>query len=177
MRVAYFGRGSVGAACGLVLTKLGIVPLSPLEYHTADIWVSVHWDRLFTAEQLHIPKLGILNLHNSYLPWNKGAHPCTWAIIDQTPHGVTCHWLDEGVDTGDIYHQRKLDILEGETAHQLYQRTVHLEAEVFTESMTRILAGDRTRTPQKGNGSFHRKKEFDRLVLALTTSDCHVVRA
>lgn len=46
-----------------------------------------------------------MNLHISYLPWNKGADPNFWSCIDGTPAGVTLHHIDAGVDTGDIIAQ------------------------------------------------------------------------
>jgi len=52
----------------------------------------------------------ILNLHIGYLPFNKGADPNLWAWIEGTPHGVTLHWMDEGIDTGEIFRRSKLSI-------------------------------------------------------------------
>lgn len=173
MEIAYFGRGRVGSACREVISRLGITLTDP---HKADFLISVHWDKIFTRDELKAPKEGCLNLHNSYLPWNRGAHACTWAIADQTPHGATMHWLDEGVDTGPIFHRERLQVREGETADELYQRTAELEVKVFTESMRMLLAGQRPRLPQVGMGSFHKKKDFERLVNAVRTSDCIVVR-
>jgi methionyl-tRNA formyltransferase len=43
-----------------------------------------------------------VNLHISYLPWNRGADPNLWSFIENTPKGVSIHYLDAGVDTGDI---------------------------------------------------------------------------
>ena len=173
MNVALLERGKVGARCREVLVNLGV---SLVEPEKADLWLSVHWDKLFTREELLIPRVGVLNLHNSYLPWNRGAHATTWAIVDQTPHGATLHWVNEGIDRGDIFAQRRLELIPGETANELYQRTADLEVDLFHDCVERILSGDRTRIPQAAGGSFHRKSDFDRLVLALRTSDCEVIR-
>ncbi|HUX61123.1 MAG TPA: formyltransferase family protein, partial [Ignavibacteriaceae bacterium] len=35
-----------------------------------------------------------INLHISYLPWNRGADPNLWSFFDNTPKGVTIHFLD-----------------------------------------------------------------------------------
>lgn len=51
----------------------------------------------------------IINLHISYLPWNRGAHPNFWAFVDGTQNGVTIHKIDEGLDTGDILAQEVVD--------------------------------------------------------------------
>lgn len=173
MDVAYFGKGRVGSACREVIDRLGVSITDP---NHADLWISVHCDKIFSKDELAIPKEGVLNLHNSYLPWNRGAHACTWAIVDQTPHGATMHWLDEGIDTGDIFHRERLQLRENESADDLYQRTMELEVKVFRESMRLLLAGNRPRIPQVGIGSFHKKADFERLVNAVRTSDTLVVR-
>jgi methionyl-tRNA formyltransferase len=86
------------------------------------------------------------------------------------------HWLDEGIDTGDIFHRERLQLREGESADDLYQRTMELEVKVFRDSMKMLLAGQRARTPQVGMGSYHKKADFERLISAVRTSDTLVVR-
>ena len=56
-------------------------------------------------KKLHKP---IVNLHISYLPYNRGSHPAFWAFLDKTPSGVTIHELDKGIDTGKIIFQKKI---------------------------------------------------------------------
>lgn len=51
-----------------------------------------------------------INLHISLLPWNRGADPNFWSFVEDTPKGVTIHYLDEGVDTGDIIAQQETDV-------------------------------------------------------------------
>lgn len=169
MEVGFFGQGPVADRCRKVLREFE-VRVVPSE--GADLWLSVHSKDIFRKA----PAGGILNLHNSYLPWNRGAHPCTWAIIDRTPHGATMHWVDQGVDTGPIFYQEALEIRPGETAHSLYERTADLEVDVFRASIIMLTGGDRRRIPQPQGGTFHLKSDFERLVRALSTSDCKVVR-
>lgn len=176
MDIAFFGSGKVGDRCLEVLKNLPVTILPMAMAHKADLWVSVHWGSIFRREQIATPKLGIVNVHNSYLPWNRGAHACTWAIIDKTPHGATMHWIDEGVDTGPILMQRRVEILEGDTADTLYKRTADAEVDVFTQGMSMILAGELRKLPQQKGGTLHFKKDFTRLIQAMTTSDCKVTR-
>jgi len=177
VEIAYYGHGRVGSLCREVAERRGVNILGNFDFmKRPDFLISVHWPKVFTAKELARPKHGCLNLHNSYLPWNRGAHPCTWALIDQTPHGVTMHWMDEGIDTGDIFLQERLFPEKGETAHELYQRTVELEVKLFEKALDQLWIGRRDRKPQVGIGSFHKKADFKRLELAMTTSDCKVIR-
>ena len=57
-----------------------------------------------------LKKKNIINLHISYLPYNKGAHPNFWSFAENTPSGVTIHKIDKGIDTGNIIYQKILDI-------------------------------------------------------------------
>ena len=51
----------------------------------------------------------IINLHISYLPYNKGAHPNFWSFADNTPSGVTIHEVNENLDSGNIIFQKKIE--------------------------------------------------------------------
>lgn len=168
MEVAYFGQGRVAERCLTVLQELGIRVIGPSK---ADLWLSVHWPEKFNV----YPKGGILNLHNSLLPWNGGAHPCTWAIVDNTPHGVTLHWCTDRIDKGPIFLQRKMEIHASDTADSLYKRTADAEVELFRRGMEAYRDGFRGATPQEPGGSYHVKADLSRLVRAMTTSELKVV--
>jgi methionyl-tRNA formyltransferase len=176
MEIAYFGKGRVGSLCREVVERLGIKVLEPRHQKKADFWISVHWPKKFTPEELKTPLHGCVNLHNSYLPWNKGAHPCTWAIIDKTRHGATMHWMDEQIDTGDILCQEEVEVTEYDTAATLYEKTVAAEVKVFEKGVGLLNRGLFIKTPQPSYGSRHLKRDFERLVRAMTTSDSFVVR-
>ena len=178
VQILYAGNGPVGERCAKILDELG----TDFEYlkgevSACDLLISVHWRTKFTVEELKRCKIGALNLHNSYLPYNKGADACSWAIVDQTPHGATLHWIDEGIDTGPIFFQLQLnqDAVKFLTAHELYQETTKLEEHLFRSGMIVFLRGERHRIPQKGTGSLHRKADFKLLTRAVTTRDWKAV--
>jgi methionyl-tRNA formyltransferase len=177
--IVFAGRGRVAARC---LDVLGSMPVhyELAEYHNPaqpfDLLLSVHWPYKFTREQLAAPKLGALNLHNSWLPWNGGAHPCTWAIVDKTPHGATMHWITDEIDKGPIFLQRVVAIQDTDTADTLYKRTADAEVQLFRDALDAYRLGSRRRDPQPEGGTYHKKKDFERLVRALSTSDCKVLR-
>ena len=47
-------------------------------------------------------------MHISYLPYNRGFYLNFWSFIDNTKKGVTIHYIDEGIDTGDIIFQKEV---------------------------------------------------------------------
>lgn len=101
-----------------------------------------------------------INLHISYLPWNRGADPNLWSFIEDTPKGVTIHYLDEGIDTGDIIAQKQVDFESaGETLATTYQK-LHLEIQgLFKEYWSQIKMETCPRTKQLGHGTFHKVKD------------------
>ena len=56
-----------------------------------------------------IRKKRILNLHISYLPFNRGAHPNFWSFVENTPSGITINRINNGIDTGNIIYQKIID--------------------------------------------------------------------
>jgi methionyl-tRNA formyltransferase len=62
---------------------------------------------------LLLPRFGFLNIHPSLLPAYRGPVPRFWQLRDGAATGVTVHYLDEGLDTGDVVAQTRVDLPEG----------------------------------------------------------------
>jgi methionyl-tRNA formyltransferase len=125
-----------------------------------DYILSVHFPYLFTRELLAVPRVGTLNLHPAMLPFNRGWHTPSWAIIDGTPIGATLHWVDEGVDSGDIALQRAVPVRPQDTANVLYQRLLATELDLLKQAIPLLAAKRLPRTPQQAGGSSHRKNDL-----------------
>ena len=124
-----------------------------------DYIFGVHFPYLVPEEVLKIPRKGVLNLHPAYLPYNRGWNTPSWAIWEGTPCGATLHFMDEGLDTGDIVHQKRLDVQPEETADSLYKRILQLEFEVFKEAWPSLKAGNYSRKKQPNDEGATRKKD------------------
>lgn len=75
-----------------------------------DLAVVVAFGQLVPAELLAIPKHGWINLHYSLLPELRGAAPVQWTILnDLKEAGITWFQLDQGLDTGPILLQKKIE--------------------------------------------------------------------
>ncbi len=126
-----------------------------------DLIVSYNHRHIVTPDVLAIPRLGAVNLHPSYLPYNRGAHPLFWAVAEGTPLGVTVHRMDAGLDTGAILGQELVEMRSnemckpGDTLNSLHERA-HLRLRgLFWLLWPAIIAGV-PGTPQEGEGTFHR---------------------
>ncbi|CEG12900.1 Formyl transferase [groundwater metagenome] len=127
-----------------------------------DYIICVHFPYHIPKEVLDIPKEGVLNLHPAYLPHNRGWHTPTWAILEGTPYGATLHFMDERIDTGDIIHQKQIEIMLEDTADTLYHRVKKVEFEVFKEVWQDIASKNYTRKHQPTEGlSAHKKTDIE----------------
>lgn len=177
-------NGPVGERCAKMLDDLGIRYDRWPQKKSGALLISVHWRHIFTAAELSRFTMGGINVHNSYLPWNRGADACSWAIAENTPHGATVHLMTPKVDCGDFVYRERLELLPDETAHELYQRTADLEVKLFKKAMSYIANYGYVSNLSMGyvhegyghEGSYHSKADFQRLVRAVSTRDYQVVK-
>jgi methionyl-tRNA formyltransferase len=72
-----------------------------------DIFISMSFDQIFKNEIINLPSLKVINCHAGKLPFYRGRNILNWALInDEKEFGITVHYVDEGIDTGDIILQR-----------------------------------------------------------------------
>ena len=125
-----------------------------------DYIFGIHFPYIIPKTLLEIPKVGFLNLHPAYLPYNKGWHTPSWAIIDKTPYGATLHFMEESLDEGDIINQKQISIASTDTANSLYKKVLALEKEVFIEAFDSLLSLNPPRMKQECKGTSHIKKDL-----------------
>ncbi len=154
-----------------------IAPFSP------DLVVVVAFHQILPKPFLDVPRNGCVNVHASLLPRYRGASPVNQAILNGDPFsGVTTMKLDEGMDTGDTYLQKKVEIREKETAASLHDRLAAEGAKLLVRTVDMIENGTAAPVPQdhsmasyapklaKEDGKidwFRTAKEIDRQVRGL----------
>jgi methionyl-tRNA formyltransferase len=111
--------------------------------------VVMAYGQILPRAVLEIPKLACLNLHASLLPRWRGAAPIQAAIAaGDRETGITVMYMDEGLDTGDILLQRKIDILPKDTGGFLHDRLGEIAPEALLASLRLLASGNAPRTPQ-----------------------------
>jgi methionyl-tRNA formyltransferase len=127
----------------------------------ADLFVLAWWPLIIKKEVLTIPRLGTINLHPSLLPYNRGKHYNFWSIVEECPFGVSLHFAEEAVDSGDIVAQRAIKKTWKDTGESLYFRAQSEIVKLFKETLPVLLSGEIPRHPQPRNkGSFHYAHEL-----------------
>lgn len=126
-----------------------------------DLVISYGYRFILDEKTLSSASRPVINLHISYLPWNRGAHPNFWSFFDGTPSGVSIHILDLGLDTGDVLFQKYVDFsVEEDTFVKTYWRLRFEVESLFLENIHLIVSGGYSRTPQCGKGSYHRQSDL-----------------
>ena len=104
-----------------------------------DVICVVAYGKIIPKEILEIPKYGCVNVHPSLLPKYRGSAPIQWAILNGDKEtGVSTMYLDEGMDSGDIILQTKVNIDKNETSGELWDRLSKIGADLLVETLGRI---------------------------------------
>lgn len=106
----------------------------------ADLGFSVLHGKIFRQKHIQIFKYGLINLHPAPLPEYRGCNSYAHAIMngDKT-YRVTMHYIDEGIDTGDVIADRSLQIGLDDTGRDLYLKAQMSARDLFKSLLDRII--------------------------------------
>lgn len=110
----------------------------------------------------------IINLHLSYLPWNRGTDSYIWALIDNTPRGITIHLIDKGISTGDILVQEELVFNDAiDTPASAFAKHHEEMLEMFKVNWKYLKEKRIIPTKQKKGGTAHNSADLDKYRVVL----------
>lgn len=128
-----------------------------------DHVISYGYKRILDRSTIASAHKPILNLHISYLPYNRGMHPNFWSFFDGTPSGVSIHQIEEGIDTGRILLQKEMHFEpKNQTFSQTYWLLRSAVEELFLTNLNAILNDEISSHPQKSEGTYHTKSDLPR---------------
>jgi methionyl-tRNA formyltransferase len=114
-----------------------------------DVIVVMAYGQILPRAVLEIPKIACLNLHASLLPRWRGAAPIQAAIAaGDSETGITVMYMDEGLDTGDVLLQRRINILPTEIGASLHDRLAEIAPDALLESLRLLASGNAPRIQQ-----------------------------
>jgi methionyl-tRNA formyltransferase len=127
-----------------------------------DLGLLAWWPKIVKSPLLELPKYGFVNTHPSLLPYNRGKHYNFWALVEQSPFGVTLHRVDAGVDTGDIISQQAIAYDWCDNGGSLYIKAQEAMLSLFRQTYPMLRTGRFESKPQNlAVGSFHRACEIE----------------
>lgn len=123
--------------------------LDKLSLYDCDLFVSMSFNQIFRTKIIHLPRLKTINCHAGKLPFYRGRNILNWALInDEKEFGITVHYMDEGIDTGDIILQRTYPISDSDNYRTLLE-IAHTEcASCLYDAIRLIVDGKANAIPQ-----------------------------
>lgn len=104
-----------------------------------DLITVVNFQQILKDEIIKIPTKGCINTHASLLPKYRGRAPLNWAMINgEKETGVTVHYIDTGIDTGDIILQKKIKIEEDDYIGDLLDKIKKIYPLIVEEAIGKI---------------------------------------
>lgn len=126
-----------------------------------DLVISFGYRYIIKNTELKSLKRPIINLHVSFLPFNRGSHPNFWAHFENTPSGVSIHEIDSGIDTGPIIFQKRIEFNNPQTTLDASYKKLKFEIEeLFKQNINSLELREYKSFCAKEKGTFHNKSDL-----------------
>ena len=125
----------------------------------AERIVSHGYRRILSPQVLEAAPGRFINCHISLLPWNRGADPNLWSVLEGTPRGVSIHALNAGIDTGDVLAQRRVELDQRDTLASSYEHLQSALVDLFRERWSTFVIDDLVGDRQPDGGNLHRSRD------------------
>jgi len=127
-----------------------------------DLCICGDFAKIIGKEILAIPKFGSINLHPSLLPKYRGLAPQHFPIINgDTKTGVTVHFMDENIDTGNIIVQKEIPISNDMYVSDLLVKWQEIYQTIVNEAVSLVLSGEKGKKQDEVGSFYGRLKEKD----------------
>lgn len=123
--------------------------IDKMKLYNVDLFVSMSFNQIFKKEMINLPPLRTINCHAGKLPFYRGRNVLNWVLInDEKEFGITVHYIDEGIDTGDIILQRCFEITDKDNYSTLLAVAYSECASILYDAIKKIQNGTAQRISQ-----------------------------
>lgn len=126
-----------------------------IDEFSPDIILSSGYDRLLSPRTVRKFSQRIINLHAAYLPWARGIGTTLFATMLRYPYGVSIHFINEGLDTGDIIARELVPTEQDDTLRTFYSKLLSATEDLFFESFPKIVTGQTNGVSQEALGEIN----------------------
>ena len=110
-----------------------------------DLGLCCRYNKIIKKDEIDIFRIGIINMHGGLLPEFAGPYSCNYSVLfNSKKGGGTLHWIDAGIDTGDIIRRCEFDIENNDTGYTVFQKTQKVLLENMIDIILPILDGKMT---------------------------------
>jgi methionyl-tRNA formyltransferase len=121
-----------------------------VKQYDCDLFVSMSFNQIFMDEIMNLPRFKTINCHAGKLPFYRGRNILNWALInDEKEFGITVHYIDSGIDTGDIIIQRCFPINDNDDYSTLLNTSYEECANILYDALSLFFEGNVKRIKQK----------------------------
>jgi methionyl-tRNA formyltransferase len=119
--------------------------------------IAVCGSKVLKPRVFNLAPCGTVNIHCGITPHYRSANPVEWAVYNRDFNriGVTIHFVNEGVDTGNIIYQQTIPVKKGDGVDSLYYRSIVAGSELMVKAIRDIEAGRVSSRPVPANGGRH----------------------
>ena len=140
------------------------IKVTKKDFRNIGLVITFNYRQILNKNILKKLKRPAINLHVSYLPFNRGCHPNFWSFVENSPKGVTIHEIDKGIDTGSIIYQKKISFNINKKKHDDFFKTnkiLFFEIQkLFLKNINQILNKKYIVKKQKKIGTFHYRNDL-----------------
>lgn len=149
------------------------VTVSTLTTYQPDVICVVCFSQRIPRAILEIAPLGCLNVHPSLLPANRGPVPLFWTFrLGHKQTGVTVHFMDEGMDSGDMLAQEVIPVAEGMSYAQLERECARIGGNLLCHTLWKLYRRSTISLSQDENkSSYHGFPEDEDFVVPVAEWD------
>ena len=136
------------------------IEIQKVEEIMPDLIISYGYRHIIPKEVFE--KYRTINMHISYLPYNRGADPNFWSFKDKTPKGVSIHEVVSKLDAGDIIYQKQVNFPpECDTLFLTYEFLKKEIEALLVSNWPDIIAGNyETKEQDHSKSTYHRRAEL-----------------
>lgn len=132
-----------------------------------DILVSLYFDQILKSNVISIPKVAAINMHPGLLPGYRGVWPGFWKLYkNEKQAGITIHYIDENIDSGEILDQYQFDIDKNDSRLALALKAANFGAKRLATVLKNFKDGIKMHPIKKIGKSKYRslpkKKHFEK---------------
>ena len=147
-----------------------------------DLVISFGYRHIIKDTELKSLKRPIINLHVSFLPFNRGSHPNFWSHFENTPSGVSIHEIDSGIDTGPIIFRKRIEFNDPQITLDASYKKLKFEIEkLFKKNINSLELREYKSIFTKEKGTYHNKSDlpewvrWDMTIEEVNRNQCYVV--
>ena len=129
--------------------------LSHLKDVKTDLIASISPTQIFKEKLIELPEFGCLNIHTAKLPKYRGLYPTYWAMANgENVVGISIHFIEKGIDTGDVIVQDEIVIPPEATLHEMLHKSKLKGGKLLAEAARQIENGTSRPFKPQGEGSY-----------------------